>query len=153
MKREGVWQVMDKNARIGRVALVHYKGGAAGGEAFDDHFSGDPERIVLGVGEIPKGMDDAFLEMGIGEERTVRIPCSLGFGEHDPEGVKTYTRTFIRNGDALKQGDVFAWTNPVSGMPIPVRVVRADKSTVTIDFNHPLAGKELEYKLQLVGFE
>ena len=144
---------MDRNARIGRVAYVHYKGGAVGEEAFDDHLSGDPERIVLGVGEVPKGMDDAFLDMKVGEDRTVRIPCSLGFGEHDPQGVRTYTRTFIRNGDKLKLGDVFAWVNPVSGVPIPVTVIKADESMVTIDFNHPLAGKELEYKLQLVGLE
>ena len=144
---------MSVHGRIGKVAHVHYKGGAADGEAFDDHSFGDPERIVLGVGEIPKGMDDAFLSMEIGEERTVRIPCSLGFGERDPAGVKTYTRSFIRNGDRLKEGDVFAWSNPVSGMPIPVTVVQADASMVTIDFNHPLAGKELVYWLQLVDVE
>lgn len=135
---------------IGKTALVFYKGGATGEEAIDDHSTGEPESISLGVGSLPKGMDNAFLDMEIGEERTVVIPPELGFGQHDPNGVQVYSRTFIRNGMELKKGDVFAWQNPVSGMPIPVRVTEASEELVTIDFNHPFAGRELTYWLKLV---
>lgn len=144
---------MSGNDRIGRMALVHYLGGITDQEPFDDHKDGEPEKIVLGVGEVPKGVDDALLDMEIGEERTVIIPCDLGFGEHDPGGIQTYTRTSIENGEKLKQEDVFAWTNPASGLPIPVKVIKADAQLVTIDFNHPLAGKELTYWLKLIDIE
>ncbi len=141
---------MSTRDRVGRTALVHYLGGVTGEEPFDDHRDGDPQEIVLGIGEIPKGMDDALIDMEIGEERTVVIPCDLGFGQHDPEGIQTYSRTFIKNGERLEQGDTFAWTNPASGLQIPVEVIKADEQLVTIDFNHPLAGKELTYWLKLV---
>lgn len=144
---------MSAKQRVGRVALVHYRGGATGEEVVDDCGSGAPQRIVLGAGEIPRGLDEAFLHMEIGEERTVVIPCERGFGFHDPAGVNRYPRTFIENGDKIEKGDVFCWTNPVSGSPIPVECIDADSSSVLIDFNHPLAGKELTYWVKLDGIE
>jgi len=144
---------MSAHDRVGRTALVHYLGGITSEEPFDDHRDGEPEEIVLGVGEIPQGMDEALIDMEIGEERTVIIPCDRGFGQHDPTGVQTYARTFIENGTRLELGDVFAWTNPASGLPIPVKVIKADEQLVTIDFNHPLAGKELTYWLKLVDIK
>lgn len=142
---------MDRFGRIGKVALVHYCGGASGENPVDDCSTGEPERVVLGVGELPRGMDEAFLDMEVGETRTVVIPCERGFGEHDPNGVQTYSRTFAEGFENLRVGDVVFWTNPVSGRRIPVRVVEADDRMVTLDYNHPLAGKELTYQLELVG--
>ena len=52
-------------------------------------------------------------------------------------------------GDELKEGDVFQWTNPASGMPIPVRVIEAREDAVLVDFNHPLAEKTLEYWIRV----
>lgn len=138
---------------IGKTALVRYKGGVTGEEAIDDHSTGDPESVSLGVGELPRGIDEAFLDMEIGEQRTVVIPCEFGYGEHDPKGVQAYPRALIRNGTALQKGDAFAWENPVSGKPIPIRVIEASDQVVTIDFNHPFAGKELTYWLELVDIK
>lgn len=143
---------MSANERVGRVALVRYRGGITGREPIDDR-SGDPLRVVLGVGQLPKGMDDAFLDMAVGEKRTVVIPCELGFGEHDPNGVQIYPRTFIQLDRELAVGDVLSWVNPASGQPIPVRVIEADAQLVTLDFNHPFAGEELTYELELVELE
>ena len=84
---------MDPNTRIGRKAQVFYKGGISGEEPVDNHSHGNPVELVLGVGDVPPGLDRAFLEMSVGEERTVVIPPSLGYGEHDKAGVQIYPRT------------------------------------------------------------
>ncbi len=144
---------MDKNQRVGRRAFVLYRGGVAGEAPIDDQSQGDPVEIVLGVGELPKGMDDAFLAMEVGEERVVDIPCELAYGAHDSDGLQTYPRTYADGFASLAVGDVVSWTNPVSGRPIPVRVVKADDQLVTLDFNHPFAGKDLTYWLKLVSIE
>ena len=52
-------------------------------------------------------------------------------------------------GSELEEGDVFQWKNPASGLPIPVRVIEAREHAVLVDFNHPFAGKTLEYWLKL----
>lgn len=142
----------DSVSRVGRVAHVKYVGGVTGEVPVDVH-EDEALEVVLGVGGLPRGIDHAFMEMEIGEKRTVVIPPEDGFGFHDPQGVATYPRVFIEGGERLKRGDVFAWTNPVSGRPIPVKCVDADESSVVIDFNHPLAGKQLTYSLELVSVE
>lgn len=139
--------------RRGKIALVQYKGGVTGEEPFDDKSTGEPMQVVLGVGDFPPGMDEAFLDMEIGEERTVVLPPDQAYGEHDSDGVQTYTRTFAEGFENLQVGDVITWTNPQSGRKIPVRVIKADDQLVTLDFNHPLAGKELTYWLKLVDIK
>lgn len=141
---------MNKSEHIGRTAFVRYQGGATGEEPCDNFAKDKPVEVVLGVGELPKGIDDAFLSMEVGEERRATIPCSLGFGEYDSSGVQTYSRAYAEGFETLEAGDIITWTNPASGMRIPVRVIEADAQLITLDFNHPLAGKELTYWLQLV---
>ena len=141
------------NSKAGKRAQVRYRGGITGEKPIDDMSNGEPVTLVLGVGEIIPGLDHAFMEMEIGEERTVVIPPEDGYGEHDPDGVQTYIRTFSPAFETAQVGDFVFWTNPASGMKIPVRVVKADEQLVTLDFNHPFAGNELTYWVQLVGLE
>lgn len=137
----------------GKTALVYYRGGAAGEEVVDDHspaVQSEPERILLGSGEVPLGVSEVLYDMEIGEERSVVIPCEKAYGRHDPEGVQRYARMFVPGGDRLRAGIVFAWRHPVSGKDVPVRCVEATEDTVVVDFNHLLAGKDLEYWFKLV---
>ena len=134
----------------GCVALVHYRGGVLGEEPFDDCTAGEPERIVLGGSDVPVGVSEVLYDMEIGEERTAVIPCKKAYGHHDSQGVQRYARSFIAGGDRLEEGVVFAWQHPVSGKNVPVKCVATTTDTVTIDFNHLLAGKDLEYWFQLV---
>lgn len=134
----------------GCVALAYYRGGVCGEEPFDDCSTGEPQRIVLGGSDVPVGVSEALYDMGIGEERTVIIPCEKAYGLHDSQGVVRYARSFIAGGDKLEEGTVFAWKHPVSGRDVPVKCIEATKDTVVIDFNHLLAGKDLEYWFKLV---
>ena len=137
--------------RSGKRALVRYRGTTATNEPIEDYSTGEPVEVYIGTGAVPPGIDQALYDMEVGERRTVRLALREAYGEHDPAGVRLYPRSFIRNGDKLREGTVFAWTNPASGRDIPVKVVEADEHYVTVDFNHPLAGKELIYWIELVS--
>lgn len=140
---------MKNNKQFGKCAYVHYKGGIKGQEIVDDRSTGDPVKIVLGAGQVVPGIEDALSEMAEGEERTVVVPPEEAYGRHDPSGVQTYPRSMFAFGHELELGDVFQWTNPASGMPIPVRVIEAHPDAVKVDFNHPLAERTLEYWLRI----
>ncbi|MDR2672734.1 MAG: FKBP-type peptidyl-prolyl cis-trans isomerase [Coriobacteriales bacterium] len=141
---------MRKAERSGKCALVRYKGGAAGEEPVEDHTGAEPERIFIGTGAVPPGIDDALYDMEIGEQRTVLIPPQKAYGFHDPQGVRVYPRSMIPAGDELEVGSIVSWVNPLNNVTLPVRVIEATDDYIKLDFNHPLAGKTLEYWLELI---
>jgi FKBP-type peptidyl-prolyl cis-trans isomerase 2 len=141
---------MRHQERSGKCALIRYRGGAQGEPPVEDYSTGEPQSIYIGTGSVPPGIDEALYEMEIGEQRTLLIEPHKAYGERDPEGVLVYPRTYIRNGEKLEEGTVFAWKNPASCRDIPVKVIKADEHYVQIDFNHPLAGKTLEYWIELI---
>jgi|GEM_PF-972034 len=134
----------------GKTALVRYRGGAVGEEIIEDLSQGDPVKVRLGAGDVPKGVDAILYDMDIGEQRTAIILAKDAYGEHDPEGVQHYPRHFVNTKERLEVGSVIGWQHPVSGVVVPVVVIEATQNTVTIDFNHLLAGKDLEYWFELV---
>lgn len=140
---------MKDNSQFGKMVYVHYKGGAQGESPVDDRSEGEPVKIILGAGQVVPGIEDALCEMAVGEERTVTVTPDQGYGRHDPDGVQRYPRGMLPGGPTLKTGDVLAWTNPASGEQIPVRVIDEALDTVVVDFNHPFAGKTLEYWLRV----
>lgn len=138
--------------RYGKVAFIHYKGGVFGEDATDIRMD-EPVRVVLGMGEICPGIQDALYEMEVGERRILIIKPEKGYGEWDPKGVETYPRVMIPGGGDLQVGSVIGRQNPQTGLIMPVRVIDADENYVTMDFNHPLAGKTLEYEVELVSLQ
>ena len=140
---------MKNNAQFGKCAYIHYRGGVKGEVPVDDQSTGDPVKIILGAGQVVPGIEDALSTMAEGEERVIVVPPEEAYGRHDPDGVQVYPRTFIPFGYELDEGDVFGWTNPASGQQIPVKVIEAQPGSVKVDFNHPFAGKTLEYWIKV----
>ena len=141
-----------KNERYGKVAYIRYKGGIFGEDATDIH-EDEPLRVVLGMGDVCPGIQEALYEMEVGERRILIIKPDKGYGEWDPKGVETYPRVMIPGGDDLEVGSVLGRKNPRSGLIMPVRVIEADDDYITMDFNHPWAGKTLEYEVELIELQ
>ena len=141
---------MKYRQRSGKCALVRYRGGPMGGEIVEDRSQGAPVRIIIGAGQVPPGVEDILNEMEVGSQGEYIVPCVKAYGAHDPEGVKTYPRRLVKDGDKVEVGSVVAWNHPVSQQTVPVKCVGVTQDTVTIDFNHLLAGHDLRYWFELV---
>ena len=138
--------------RYGKVAYIHYKGGVFGEDATDIRMD-EPVRVVLGMGDVCPGIQDALFDMEVGERRILIIKPEKGYGEWDPKAVETYPRVMIPGGGDLEVGSVLGRKNPSTGLIMPVRCIDANDDYVTMDFNHPLAGKTLEYEVELVSIQ
>jgi FKBP-type peptidyl-prolyl cis-trans isomerase SlyD len=102
--------------------------------------------VVVGGGYVLPGLDDALLQMNVGEKKTLDVPPEKAFGERDQTKVHTLPESeFKKHGTTPKPGMVVE-ANDMRG-----RVVSVTSGRVTVDFNHPLAGKVLVYELEITG--
>lgn len=102
--------------------------------------------VVVGKSMVVKGLDDVLLKAEVGKEEKVMIPASKAFGERNPQLTKLVSITeFRRKGVEPEVGQVLEFDD------VPGRVQSVSGGRVRIDFNHPLAGQELEYSFKVVG--
>lgn len=137
------------NERRGKVALIRYDGGVLG-ERKVDHRTGEPLAVKIGASRLPKGIDNALLNMEIGEKATLIIPPEEGYGNANPKLVKWYPRQVLDHGYDIKKGSMIMWESEDGLAKRPAMVVDSTKDSVKIDMNHPYAGKTLEYWVELV---
>ena len=143
----------DDKSRIGKTAVIRYKGGIQGERAVDDRSTGEPLALRIGAGRVVKGIDDALLRLEVGEDCTLLIPPEEGYGEPDLKLVKWYPRMMLDHGYDLRQGMMIMWESADGLAKRPAMVADATQDAVKLDMNHPYAGKTLEYWVELVGLE
>ncbi|MEI6165887.1 MAG: peptidylprolyl isomerase [bacterium] len=135
-------------AKAGQQVKVHYTGKLNDGTVFDSSINGDPLTFTLGSGQVIAGFDSGVTGMAINETRTVNIPAVDAYGPYQEGMVVELPKTEIPAHLALKPGQRVQLKTP-QGM-ITVNVVAETETTITLDGNHPLAGKDLTFDLQLV---
>jgi peptidylprolyl isomerase len=144
-------------AKTGDKVTVHYTGRLEGGEVFDssecreddcDCESG-PMEFVIGEGEVIPGFEQAIIGMGPGDEKTVTIPATEAYGERMDEMVAVVDRSEIPPDLELAVGLSLEVTQE-NGNAFPVLITEVNETSVTLDANHPLAGKDLTFDLRLV---
>jgi peptidylprolyl isomerase len=144
-------------AKTGDKVKVHYTGRLAGGEVFDSsecHESdcgceSGPMEFVIGEGHVIPGFEQAVIGMSPGEAKTVVIPVDQAYGERMDEMVAVVNRSEIPPDLTLEVGSQLEVTQE-DGQAFPVLITEVTDTTVTLDANHPLAGKELTFDLKLV---
>ncbi|MEI6514508.1 MAG: peptidylprolyl isomerase [bacterium] len=135
-------------AAAGQKVRVHYTGKLDDGTVFDSSSGSDPLTFTLGSGEVIPGFDKGVLGLALNESRTVKIPCVEAYGPYQAEMVVELPKTEIPAHLALKPGQRLQLKSP-QGM-LAVTVTGETDSTITLDGNHPLAGKDLTFDLQLI---
>ena len=128
---------------------VHYTGTLEDGTIFDQSPEDRPLRFILGKKEVIPGFDAAVQGMFQGESKTVTIPCTEAYGEHKNELIETVERSLLPAGIGLKTGGQLEVTRQ-DGSLFHVMVIAVTDETVTLDANHPLAGKPLTFSLELL---
>lgn len=128
---------------------VHYTGSLDDGTIFDSSKGKDPLEFEVGSGKVIKGFDDAIIGMEKGKEKEVKIKSEDAYGNQNAELLKKIPRSQLPPEPEPKVGMMLALTSP-DGQQIPARISNVTKEDVTIDLNHPLAGKNLTFKIEVV---
>ena len=136
-------------AKAGDTVAIHYTGTLADGSQFDSSEGRDPLRFTLGSGQIIAGLDAAITGMSQGEKKSVTIAAAEAYGDHRPEAVQAVPRAQIPAETPLEVGGGLQVQTP-DGQTIPVTVTSVTDEEVTLDANHPLAGKDLTFAVELV---
>ena len=139
-------------SRTNKVASFFFRGSFPDGEVFDERLE-TPYRIRLGAAQVMKPIDQALMEMEIGEERTLFIGAEDAYGAYAREAVQKVAASAIPDGENVPVGEMIWWRHPNSPDPVPVKVVSFEDGIIELDFNHPLAGKDLVYWIKLVEIE
>jgi len=136
-------------AKRGDTVRIHYTGRLIDGTEFDSSNGGTPLEFEIGSGEIIPGLDHAVEGMAVGETQTVTIPAEEAYGPHQPEGVQTLPLDEVPPHIKLEPGLRLQAQRP-DGQPVLLTVVGISDSEVMLDANHPLAGQDLVFELELV---
>jgi len=139
-------------ARKGRKVKVHYKGMFEDGTLFDSSEGREPLEFVLGGGQMIEGFDEAVPGMKPGEKKTVRIPSEKAYGPRHEELVLLKKKNEFPPAIKPEIGLRLQVRHP-SGGTLGVTVTGIKDETVTLDGNHPLAGRDLVFEIELVEVE
>ncbi len=132
----------------GDVVRVNYRGTLSDGSEFDSSAGRDPIEFELGGGQIISGFDSAVAELAVGDSVTVTIPASEAYGVRFDEAVEKVPLGAFE-GDEPQVGWMIELQAP-DGRKMAATVVEVGDEDVTLDFNHPLAGEDLTFELELV---
>jgi len=140
---------MPTTAKPGDTVAVHYTGKLADGSVFDTSKDRDPVQFVLGQRRVIPGFDKAIAGMAPGQKKTAEVPPEDAYGPRRPELVLEVARDQIPPDVSAEVGQELQ-VQTTAGQAIPAVVVEASDTAVTLDANHPLAGQELTFEIELV---
>jgi len=137
-----------------RVTL-HFSLELADGSVVDSNFEGTPGTFSVGDGSLLPGFEATLMGLGVGDTVDVLLPASQSFGDANPENIQVlprqrFTALLANSTDPVQEGTVLSFTDP-GGFEIPGVVKSIDDATLVVDFNHPLAGREIRFQAQILS--
>ena len=136
----------------GDTVHLHYTGTLNDGTVFDSSEGRDPLAFQVGAGQIIPGLDAAIPGMAVGDKKTVNVPCDQAYGEVNPNMRQEVPRADIPADIPTEVGTQLQMQGQ-NGQVIPVVIVEATETAITLDANHPLAGKDLTFVIELVSIK
>jgi FKBP-type peptidyl-prolyl cis-trans isomerase 2 len=136
-------------AKQGDSVKIHYTGRLTNGEQFDSSAGREPLAFDLGSGMVIKGFDDGVTGMTVGEKKTINIPPHEAYGEVNAEMIIEFPKANMPPEMVVEAGMQLMMNNG-EGQQLPVVVREIKDEVIVIDANHPLAGQELIFDLELV---
>ena len=140
-------------SNAGKKVKVHYTGTLDDGTKFESSIDrGEPLEFVCMAGQMIPGFDKAVENMNVGDKITVHLEPSEAYGERSEEAIQTIPLSNIPGAEDLPVGETVFLQGP-NGQPFPAKVAAMDDTTVTFDMNHELAGKPLNFEIELLEAE
>ena len=135
---------------VGKTCRTHYRGTFNDGTQFDSSYDrGEPLEFVCGAGQMIKGFDAAVADMEVGEVKEIHLMPEEAYGMPDPNAILELEIAKLPGSEELQVGQQVYLTNQM-GQTFPVKVNAKDDENITYDANHEMAGKELNFKIELV---
>ena len=135
---------------VGKTCRTHYRGTFNDGTQFDSSYDrGEPLEFICGAGQMIRGFDAAVADMEVGQIVDVHLMPEEAYGMPDPNAVFTVEIAQLPGAEDLEAGQQVYLSNQY-GQPFPVKVVEKDEKMITFDANHEMAGKELNFRIELV---
>lgn len=128
-----------------------YEGTLDDGTVFDSNIGGEPLEICIGHHDVVPGLEDALAEMQVGEKRELDVPPEEAYGYRNKKNVQLTNLDLFKNGDEVElvEGARVRVKNPKFAFPVEGTVGTIYEKFVQIDFNHPLAGETLHFKIEV----
>ena len=135
---------------VGKTCRTHYRGTFNDGTQFDSSYDrGEPLEFICGAGQMIKGFDAAVANMEVGQVVDVHLMPEEAYGMPNPDAIFTLEIAQLPGSEDLTVGQQVYLSNQY-GQPFPVKVNAKDEKTITFDANHEMAGKELNFRIELV---
>lgn len=138
-------------AKAGDTVKIHYTGTLTDGSIFDSSSGRDPLEFTVGSGQIIPGLDAAIPGMEVGEKKTVTAPADQAYGPIDPGNRQAVPRGDIPDDIPLDLGSQLQVSSPDGQQTMAVTVVEVTEEQVVLDANHPLAGHDLTFAIEIVA--
>lgn len=135
--------------KSGDVVRIHYTGKLPDGTEFDSSEGREPLEFEVGAGQIIPGLDRGVEGMNVGDKDTVTVPADEAYGQRDDAQVQTLPRSSIPEGIELEVGTRLQ-ASTQDGRQIALTIIDLNDQEVTVDANHPLAGQDLVFEIQVV---
>ena len=132
----------------GSKVKVHYTGTLSDGTVFDSSEGKQPLEFTIGENQVIPGFENGIKEMKLNEEKTIKIEAKDAYGERDERMVVAVPRSKFP--PEIGAGGHLLLKGP-DGQRMPAKIREVNDNEVIIDMNHPLAGKELNFKIKIVG--
>lgn len=133
----------------GDTVKVNYTGTLSNGEVFDTSEEREPLEFTLGQGQLIPGFEKAVTGLSVGDSTTVDIPSKEAYGDPREDLIISVPKEQLPD-DVEPQIGMQLQVNQPDGQPIPVRITDVGDEELTLDANHPLAGEDLSFKIELV---
>ena len=141
---------MSRNAQDGNVVQVNYIGTLDDGTEFDNSYErGEPIAFVVGGDQVLPAFSQGILEMEVGEKRTLRMSAEEGYGERRDDAIQVFPRESFPEDMEFQVGMQVQGEGPNGSFPAVVTAIASNG--ITIDANHPLAGNDLNFEIELVS--
>ena len=139
------------NTNTGQTVSVHYVGTFDDGTEFDSSRTrGEPLTFQVGAGQVIPGFDNAVAGMSVGETQDIRLEPAEAYGEVNDQAFQEVGRNQFPDDFEFKVDEIVQGQQ-TSGQPFRARIASFNDETVNLDFNHPMAGKALNFNLELVS--
>ncbi|WLD58855.1 FKBP-type peptidyl-prolyl cis-trans isomerase [Salinispirillum sp. LH 10-3-1] len=132
------------------LVTLHFSLALPDGEVIDSNFDGSAATFQMGDGSLLEGFEACLLGLTAGDKKTVQIAAQEAFGEHMEDNVQNFKRHQFGADMVLEPGVVVSFAD-AAGAELPGVVSRLDGDYVTVDFNHPLAGKDITFSVSVVS--